>query len=260
MSEPGASLYNRHRPATFADMVGQDHVARALGNALRSGRPAQGYLFSGPRGTGQDHDGAHPGALPQLPVEPGPHGRAVRHLRLVPAHRPPGLAGRGRGGRRLERPPHRRDARVARDRPLRAGGVPLPHHDHGRGPPDPGPGRQRPAEDARGAAAAPGGDPLHHAPLGHPGHDPLAPAALRAAQAGPPGAGEGARPGGARRGHRDLRGGARHPRPRGRRLVPRRARACSTRSRPTPTAASTPPTRSSCSAPWRARRSSSWST
>ncbi len=48
-----ASLYNRHRPAAFADMVGQDHVARALGNALRSGRPAQGYLFSGPRGTGK---------------------------------------------------------------------------------------------------------------------------------------------------------------------------------------------------------------
>jgi DNA polymerase-3 subunit gamma/tau len=47
------SLYNRHRPTTFADMVGQDHVARALGNALRSGRPAQGYLFSGPRGTGK---------------------------------------------------------------------------------------------------------------------------------------------------------------------------------------------------------------
>ena len=59
-------------------MVGQDHVARALGNALRSGRPAQGYLFSGPRGTGQDHDGAHPGALPELPVEPRPDGRAVR--------------------------------------------------------------------------------------------------------------------------------------------------------------------------------------
>ena len=52
MTEPGASLYNRHRPAVFADMVGQDHVARALGNALRSGHPAQGYLFSGPRGTG----------------------------------------------------------------------------------------------------------------------------------------------------------------------------------------------------------------
>jgi DNA polymerase III subunit gamma/tau len=53
MSETSASLYNRHRPGSFADMVGQDHVARALGNALRSGRPAQGYLFSGPRGTGK---------------------------------------------------------------------------------------------------------------------------------------------------------------------------------------------------------------
>lgn len=53
MTEPGASLYNRHRPTTFADMVGQDHVARALGNALRSGRPARGFLFSGPRGTGK---------------------------------------------------------------------------------------------------------------------------------------------------------------------------------------------------------------
>ncbi|MBY0396718.1 MAG: DNA polymerase III subunit gamma/tau, partial [Thermoleophilia bacterium] len=30
-----------------------DHVARALGNALRAGRPAHGYLFSGPRGTGK---------------------------------------------------------------------------------------------------------------------------------------------------------------------------------------------------------------
>ena len=48
-----SSLYNRHRPATFAAMVGQDHVARAPGHALRSGRPAQGYLFSGPRGTGK---------------------------------------------------------------------------------------------------------------------------------------------------------------------------------------------------------------
>jgi DNA polymerase III subunit gamma/tau len=53
MNAGGASLYNRHRPVTFADMVGQDHVARALGNALTAGRPAHGYLFSGPRGTGK---------------------------------------------------------------------------------------------------------------------------------------------------------------------------------------------------------------
>ena len=47
------SLYNRHRPARFEDLVGQEHVARALGNALAAGRPARGYLFSGPRGTGK---------------------------------------------------------------------------------------------------------------------------------------------------------------------------------------------------------------
>ena len=51
--ESGGSLYNRYRPTTFEDMVGQEHVARALANALSAGRPARGYLFSGPRGTGK---------------------------------------------------------------------------------------------------------------------------------------------------------------------------------------------------------------
>jgi DNA polymerase-3 subunit gamma/tau len=51
--ESRGSLYNRHRPRQFTDLVGQEHVARALGNALTSGRPALGYLFSGPRGTGK---------------------------------------------------------------------------------------------------------------------------------------------------------------------------------------------------------------
>jgi DNA polymerase III subunit gamma/tau len=53
VSDPGQSLYNRHRPRGFADLVGQEHVARALGNALSAGRPAHAYLFSGPRGTGK---------------------------------------------------------------------------------------------------------------------------------------------------------------------------------------------------------------
>ena len=62
MSDAGASLYNRHRPSSFADLVGQEHVARALGNALRSGRPARAYLFSGPRGTGRPDRNALPSA------------------------------------------------------------------------------------------------------------------------------------------------------------------------------------------------------
>ena len=52
-NEQRGSLYNRYRPMRFDDLVGQEHVARALGNALSAGRPALGYLFSGPRGTGK---------------------------------------------------------------------------------------------------------------------------------------------------------------------------------------------------------------
>jgi DNA polymerase-3 subunit gamma/tau len=47
------SLYNRYRPTRFDELVGQEHVARTLGNALGSGRTARAYLFSGPRGTGK---------------------------------------------------------------------------------------------------------------------------------------------------------------------------------------------------------------
>lgn len=52
-NEARGSLYNRYRPLRFDDLVGQEHVARALGNALQAGRPSLGYLFSGPRGTGK---------------------------------------------------------------------------------------------------------------------------------------------------------------------------------------------------------------
>jgi DNA polymerase-3 subunit gamma/tau len=47
------SLYRKHRPQTFAGLVGQDHVTSALRNAVREGRVGHAYLFSGPRGTGK---------------------------------------------------------------------------------------------------------------------------------------------------------------------------------------------------------------
>jgi len=47
------SLYRRFRPQRFADVRGQDHVTRALRNAVREGRVNHAYLFSGPRGTGK---------------------------------------------------------------------------------------------------------------------------------------------------------------------------------------------------------------
>ncbi|MHB8196492.1 MAG: DNA polymerase III subunit gamma/tau, partial [Vulcanimicrobiaceae bacterium] len=47
------SLYRTWRPASFADLVGQDAVVRTLASALGSGKLAHAYLFSGPRGSGK---------------------------------------------------------------------------------------------------------------------------------------------------------------------------------------------------------------
>ncbi len=49
----GPSLYRRHRPRTFADVVGQEHVVRTLSNAVEQGKVHHAYLFVGSRGTGK---------------------------------------------------------------------------------------------------------------------------------------------------------------------------------------------------------------
>jgi DNA polymerase-3 subunit gamma/tau len=50
---PYQALYRRFRPQRFADVVGQEHVTRALRAAVKDGKVAHAYLFSGPRGTGK---------------------------------------------------------------------------------------------------------------------------------------------------------------------------------------------------------------
>jgi len=50
---PYQSLYRRYRPQRFDEVKGQEHVTRALRNAVREGKVAHAYLFSGPRGTGK---------------------------------------------------------------------------------------------------------------------------------------------------------------------------------------------------------------
>ncbi|MBK1785024.1 DNA polymerase III subunit gamma and tau [Prauserella cavernicola] len=47
------ALYRKYRPATFAEVVGQEHVTEPLRTALSSGRINHAYLFSGPRGCGK---------------------------------------------------------------------------------------------------------------------------------------------------------------------------------------------------------------
>ena len=46
-------LARKWRPRKFEDVVGQDHVVRALANALDSGRIHHAYLFTGTRGVGK---------------------------------------------------------------------------------------------------------------------------------------------------------------------------------------------------------------
>jgi DNA polymerase-3 subunit gamma/tau len=47
------ALYRKYRPATFAEVVGQEHVTDPLCTALSAGRINHAYLFSGPRGCGK---------------------------------------------------------------------------------------------------------------------------------------------------------------------------------------------------------------
>ena len=47
------SLYREYRPQTFSELVGQDHVARTLRNAVETDQVAHAYIFAGPRGTGK---------------------------------------------------------------------------------------------------------------------------------------------------------------------------------------------------------------
>src|SRR5215204_3057753 len=47
------SLYRRHRPRTFAEVVGQEHIVRTLRNAIELDKVHHAYLFVGSRGTGK---------------------------------------------------------------------------------------------------------------------------------------------------------------------------------------------------------------
>jgi DNA polymerase III subunit gamma/tau len=47
------SLYRRHRPRTFDQVVGQEHVVRTLRNAVEQDKVHHAYLFVGSRGTGK---------------------------------------------------------------------------------------------------------------------------------------------------------------------------------------------------------------
>jgi DNA polymerase-3 subunit gamma/tau len=53
MSTESTSLYRRHRPGSFDEVVGQSHVVRTLRNAVEQDKVNHAYLFVGSRGTGK---------------------------------------------------------------------------------------------------------------------------------------------------------------------------------------------------------------
>ncbi len=52
-SAPYRVLARKYRPERFADLIGQEALVRTLGNAIRTGRVAQAFIFTGVRGVGK---------------------------------------------------------------------------------------------------------------------------------------------------------------------------------------------------------------
>lgn len=53
MSEKYIPLYRKYRPKNLQEVVGQDHIKKALANAISLNKISHAYLFTGPRGTGK---------------------------------------------------------------------------------------------------------------------------------------------------------------------------------------------------------------
>ena len=53
MNEKYIPLYRKYRPQTLEEVVGQEHIKKALANAIALNKISHAYLFTGPRGTGK---------------------------------------------------------------------------------------------------------------------------------------------------------------------------------------------------------------
>ena len=78
------ALYRRYRPQTPAEVLGQDHVVRALTGAIRDGRLHHAFLFCGPRGTGKTSTARILAKMVNCAT--GPDGGAVWRLRPMRRH------------------------------------------------------------------------------------------------------------------------------------------------------------------------------
>ncbi len=51
--DSNVALYRKYRPENWAEVIGQDHIVKAIGGALKTGKVSHAYLLCGPRGTGK---------------------------------------------------------------------------------------------------------------------------------------------------------------------------------------------------------------
>ena len=144
------ALYRRYRPQTPAEVLGQDHVVRALTGAIRENRLHHAFLFCGPRGTGKTSTARILAKM--VNCEHGPDRRAVRDLHAVRRH-PRGPAPGRRGDRRGVARRRRGRPGAPRARADRAGDGPREGLHHRRGAAPLPRGVRRAAEGLRGAAA-----------------------------------------------------------------------------------------------------------
>ena len=152
MSDPPMlSLYRRHRPRTFDEVVGQEQIVRTLRNAVELGKVHHAYLFVGSRGTGKTSMAKLLASA--LNAEGGPRVDFAAEDPAVRRDRGGHVARRRRDGRRVEQlgrrhpraaPEHRARARLA------AGAASTSSTKRTCSPG----GLERVPEDARGAAAS----------------------------------------------------------------------------------------------------------
>ncbi len=53
MKDSNIALYRKYRPQNFDEVIGQDHIVKAISTSLKAGKVAHAYLLCGPRGIGK---------------------------------------------------------------------------------------------------------------------------------------------------------------------------------------------------------------
>ena len=169
-------LARKYRPQRFSELVGQEHVARTLSNAIAQNRVHHAFLFTGARGVGKTS--AARILAKALSCEKGPTAEPCGDVRPVPGDRGRPLRRRHRDRRRVEHQ-GRGDQVDPRGGALPARARAAQGLHHRRGSHAVGAFVQCAAEDAGGAAAARRVRVRDDRGAQDSGHDPVALPALR---------------------------------------------------------------------------------